>query len=242
MAYRPRLSHVQYIRHLELESWNNVLVIADLHSPFIKRGYLEHCKKQQDRFNCERVVFIGDVADNHYSSYHETDPDGLSAGGELKAGVRQLKEWHANFPGAKVTIGNHDMMAMRKAFTAGLSKNWIRGLAEVLETPTWDFVDEVIIDGVLYTHGTGQGGERPAFLRALHRRVSCVMGHVHTVANVTWSASAHDKIFGMQVGCGVDEKAYAFEYGRTYAKKMVVSCGVVLNNGKLPLVIPMDLG
>jgi hypothetical protein len=26
------------------------------------------------------VIFLGDIIDNHYSSYHESDPDGYSAG------------------------------------------------------------------------------------------------------------------------------------------------------------------
>jgi hypothetical protein len=133
------------------------------------------------------------------------------------------------------------MLIMRKAFTSGLSRRWIKGLGDVLEVPKWEFVDEVVINDVCYTHGTGSSGERPAYTRALYRRQSHVMGHVHTVAGVNWSVSAHDKIFGMNVGCGVNEKEYAFAYGQYYNKKMIISCGVVLFEGKLPMVIPMEL-
>jgi hypothetical protein len=239
--YRPRLSESQYRRHLEMESWNNVLVIGDLHAPFTLDGYLEHCIEQRERFACNKIVFIGDLIDNHYSSYHETSPDGYGAGEELDRAIDRLKPWYESFPDAKVTLGNHDMIIMRKAFSSGLSKRWIKGLAEVLETPGWDFVEQVEYDNVIYTHGTGSSGEYAAYTRAIHRRKSHVMGHLHTAANVVWSASDKDKIFGMQVGCGLDEKAYAFEYGRTFRKKMVIACGVVLNNGQLPIVIPMDL-
>jgi hypothetical protein len=241
--YRPRLDENEYIRHLE---WNtkaddNVLIIGDLHSPWILDGYLEHCKEVQRRYNCGQVVFIGDLIDNHYSSYHETDPDGFGAGEELERAIAKLKPFYEAFPNATVTLGNHDMLIMRKAYSSGLSKKWIKGMAEVLETPGWDFVEQTEIHGVVYTHGTGSSGEQAAFQRALHRRKSHVMGHVHTSALVKFSASDHDLIFGMHVGCGVDEKAYAFQYAKTFQKKMVIACGVVLNKGTVPLVIPMSL-
>ncbi|HBH23609.1 MAG TPA: hypothetical protein DDY13_09320, partial [Cytophagales bacterium] len=53
----------------------NVFVVGDLHEPFTLEGYLEHCKHVYDKFNCNHVVFIGDIIDNHFSSYHETVPD-----------------------------------------------------------------------------------------------------------------------------------------------------------------------
>jgi len=54
-----------------------VLVIGDIHEPFCLKGYLEFCISVYNNYSCNRVVFIGDVIDNHYSSYHETDADGL---------------------------------------------------------------------------------------------------------------------------------------------------------------------
>ena len=192
-------------------------------------------------FACNQVVFIGDVIDSHYSSYHETDPDGYSAGEELERAIDALKPFYEAFPNAYVTLGNHDLIVMRKAYSSGLSKRWIKDFGAVLETPNWKFVEEIEIDGVVYTHGTGQSSEHAAFLRAVYRQKSFVMGHVHTAANVKWSASDKDRVFGMQVGCGVDERAYAFQYGRTFRRKMIVSCGVVLDSGNVPIVVPMAI-
>jgi predicted phosphodiesterase len=50
---------------------SRVLVIGDLHCPFEKEGYLEFCKEQYKKWKCNQVVFIGDIIDNHYSSYHD---------------------------------------------------------------------------------------------------------------------------------------------------------------------------
>jgi len=46
----------------------NVLVIGDLHLPFSLDGYLEHCINTYKQYNCNEVVFIGDIIDNHASS------------------------------------------------------------------------------------------------------------------------------------------------------------------------------
>ena len=45
----------------------------------------------------------------------------------------------------------------------------------------------------------------------------------------------------MQVGCGVDDRSYAMAYAKNFTKKYIVSCGVVLESGTLPLLIPMNL-
>jgi predicted phosphodiesterase len=38
-----------------------ILVIGDLHEPFCLDGYLDFCKQTFKDFNCNQVVFIGDV-------------------------------------------------------------------------------------------------------------------------------------------------------------------------------------
>jgi hypothetical protein len=214
---------------------NNVIVIGDPHEPFTREGYRAFCREQQEKYNCGTVVCIGDIVDNHYSSFHDSDPDGQSAGDELESTIIQTKEWHRIFPNAYCTIGNHDAIIMRRAFSSGLSSRWIKGLSEVLEMPTWKFVESVELNGVLYTHTLGGN----LLNAAMARRQSVVCGHLHTVAGVQWNVSSLDRIFAMQVGCGIDDKAYAFAYAKLVAKKSVVSCGVVVDG--IPTVIPMQL-
>lgn len=219
----------------------NVLVIGDLHEPFTRKGYLEHCKNVYEEFKCNHTILIGDVIDNHYSSYHETDPDGLSAGDELDFAIERLKKWHEAFPEADVILGNHDLLIMRKAMSSGVSKRWIKEFEDVLTVPTWKFHDELLLDEVRYHHGTGSGGIGGARLKSLSRNESTVLGHTHTEASITWHANHDKRFFGMYVGCGVDEGAYAMEYGKNFKRKMIISCATVLNNGKLPIVHPMEL-
>jgi len=214
---------------------HKVLVIGDIHEPFSRKGYLEFCRWVQEEKNCGTVVFIGDIIDNHYSSYHETETNAMGADDELEAAIAKVQEWHKVFPVAYVTIGNHDRMAFRKAKSSGVSSKWVRDYDEVLGTPNWSFVEEVEIDGVNYNHGEG-GTARTKMKNELQ---SQVQGHIHTQAYVEYSTGKHYIIFGMQVGCGVDDSAYAMAYGKNF-KKSTISCGVV-ENGRDAQVIPMDL-
>ena len=66
------------------------------------------------------MIFIGDLIDSHGWSYHEHDPDGMSAGDELNLAINQIKDWYHAFPDADVCVGNHDRMHARKMFTAGV--------------------------------------------------------------------------------------------------------------------------
>lgn len=218
-----------------LEVKKNVLVIGDLHLPFTLEGYLEHCIETYYKHNCNEVVFIGDIIDNHASSYHETDPDGYSAGQELKLAIQQVKNWYQAFPKATIIIGNHDRLIMRKAYSSGLSKLWIKDYAEVLGTPGWNFTESIEIDDVLYIHGEG-GTARQRARRDLQ---SVVQGHLHTQAYVDWVVGSKFKIFGCQVGCGIDHKTYAMTYAKEFAKP-AIGCAVILN-GKTVFNEMMDL-
>ena len=215
---------------------NNVLVIGDLHEPFCLEDYLTFCREQQEKFNCGKVIFIGDVIDNHASSYHESSTEASGADTELDHAIRKIQDWYKVFPVATVLIGNHDRMAYRKAQTGGVAKKWVRNYDEVLGTPGWIFTEEVIIDNVCYNHGEGGTARK----KMKDESMSMVQGHLHSQAYVEWSVGSKFRIFGLQVGCGVDRRSYAMSYGKNF-KKPVVSCGVVLNKGTLPILIPMDI-
>lgn len=215
---------------------NNILVIGDLHTPFTLPQYLKFCYDQQKKYKCGTVIFIGDIIDNHFSSYHETDPDGYGAGEELDRAIDIISDWYYTFPKATVIIGNHDRMVHRKAFTSGVSKKWIREYKDVLGTNNWDFVETLEIFGINVNHGEG-GTARNRIKSELQ---SQVQGHLHTQLYCDFLVGANYIVFGMQVGCGVDVKSYAMAYGRHY-KKPAIGCGVILNKGTQPIAIPMRM-
>lgn len=217
---------------------NNVLFLPDLHAPFIKEGVLEWAISMQKKYNCGTVIFAGDIIDGHAWSYHEHDPDGLSVGDELEAAKKQLKDWYKAFPEAICLLGNHDLLISRKAKTAGLSKQFIRDFGSVIEAPnSWKFKLEHIKDNVLYHHGS----VGDAFKVAKDRRISTCQGHLHSKTFVQWSVSEVDSIFGLQIGWGADRDKYAFDYGKSFANKPIISCGIILDRGRTPIVELMPL-
>jgi len=234
--YRLKPHEVAAIQKMRETETRNILVIGDLHEPFCLDGYLDWCLEQYEAFNCNQVIFIGDIIDAHGFSYHEPDPDGMSSGLELETAIKKIAKWYEAFPHADVMIGNHDRMASRKAMSGGIPAAWIRSYNEVLGTPGWNWCDSVIYDDVLYEHG--EGGQAAA--KAKNNLMSSVCGHTHTLAYVQWFVGKRFKVFGMQVGCGVDSTTYAAAYAKNF-KKQSIGCSVVLNNGTLPINLLMPL-
>jgi len=214
--YRLKPHEIQVIQKLREQEISNVLVIGDLHEPFCLDSYLDWCKEQYHTYNCTEVVFIGDIIDNHYSSYHETSADGMG--------------------GLDVIIGNHDRIIMRKAQTSAIPSKWIKSYKEVLEVPNWEFVERYELNGVQYIHG--EGGTARTKCRA--DMMNTVQGHLHTQCYTEHYVGKKFRIYGMQVGCGINHKSYAMAYAK-YGKRPAVGCAVILNNGQTPLNLLMPL-
>ena len=234
--FRLKPHEIEVLKKMRETETRNILVIGDLHEPFCLDGYLEFCIEQYKTYNCNQVIFIGDILDNHAFSYHEPDPDGMSAGMELQESIKKVSKWYEAFPYADVCIGNHDRLAARKSFTGGIPKAWLKTYNEVLGTPNWNWVESIVYDNVLYEHG--EGGQ--AKTKAKNNLMSSVCGHTHTEAYSIWYVGKRYRIFATQVGCGVDSKTYAAAYAKNF-KKQAIGCAVILNNGTLPINLLMPL-
>jgi predicted phosphodiesterase len=211
-------------------------IIGDTHLPFVHKNYLEFCQDIFSQWGVGVIVHIGDLVDNHAGSYHESDPQGMSAGDEYAAAIHVAKPWYDAFPEVKWVTGNHDKIPQRKIKSAGLPARALRD--NLYQTPDgWVNAESFLIDGVLYTHGVSAGinGHR---LLSQRRQVSCVIGHLHTSAGVAYTA-AHDgsQRFGLNVGCGVDHESYAMDYARDWGRS-TLGCGIV-QNGKIAHFVPM---
>ena len=221
--FRPRLrGNTKKAYENIIKQERRILVIGDIHAPFVLKGYLEFCKEVYAKYNCNQVIFIGDIIDNHYSSYHEADPDGMGGADELACAIEMIKDWRETFPVADVLIGNHDRLIMRKAFSSSIPKQWIKGYNEVLGT-NWNWVDRIVYDNVQYVHG--EGGT--AKTKSKNDMMSTVQGHIHTEAYTEWLVGRNFRVFATQVGCGVDSSSYAAAYAKNF-KKQAIGCAVIL--------------
>jgi predicted phosphodiesterase len=217
-------------------------IIGDTHEPFCHPQYRDFCYETFNKFKVDRIAHAGDEIDNHALSYHEHSPDGLSAGSEADRAQAAMNKWYKTFPKVDVIVGNHSALPYRQATTAGIPKRFLKAYEEIWEAPKgWKWHMEMEIDHVKYVHGTGSSGQNAAINRALRSRQSTVIGHVHSFGGVNYHASENDLIFGLNVGCGIDGRAYAFEYGKEFVNKPTLGCGIVIN-GHTAHFIPMSLG
>ena len=236
METRPRLSGNKKIAYENItKDERRILVIGDLHEPFCLENYKKFCQDTYSRFNCNQVIFIGDLIDSHANSYHESNPDLMSAGDELHIAKQKISEWYKAFPEATCIIGNHDRIVSRKAFSAGIPAEWIKNYNEVLNTPNWNWTERIVYDGVQYIHG--EGGV--AGTKAKADMMSTVQGHIHTKAGVEWFVGQNFKIFACQTACGLDRNSLAAAYAKNF-RKQAIGVAVVFG-GHTCFNVMMDL-
>mgnify|MGYP003134743553 CR=1 FL=1 len=236
--HRLRLTKTEHdlIKSLRNSSVNNMLIIGDLHEPFCLDKYLDFCIDKYNEYQCDEVIFIGDIIDNHFASYHETDADGMGGSDELELAIQRISRWREAFPVATVIIGNHDRMIMRKAQTSAIPSKWIKSYKDVLEVPQWKFVERYVKNGVQFIHG--EGGTARTKCRA--DMMNTVQGHLHTQSYCEHYVGQNFRVWGMQVGCGINHETYAMAYAKS-GKKPAIGCAVILNNGKIPINLLMEL-
>lgn len=222
-----------------------VLCIPDNQAPFGHQDAIPFLRAAYKHYRCTHIVHLGDEADFHALSDYKHDPDGYSAGHELEAALAELREYYRYFPTVKVCISNHTARPLRKAFSSGIPRKFLRDYKEFLEAPPgWEWRDHWEIDGVRYEHGDslfarGSGGTTTLHRGAVSRGQSVVFGHIHSVAGLQWiRTSGGGRFFAMCVGCLVDEDAYAFRYHKGPSNSQL-GCGVVLDG--IPQYIPMQV-
>lgn len=222
---------------------DSVLVIADTHLPYEKKGYLDFCLDIQRRVKCEQVIHIGDLVDNaSLSFHHDIDPNGYSPKHEIEQARKSLREWYKAFPKVFLCLGNHDRRVDLKGRHVGLPECVFRNFRDIWELPkTWKDSFSHEIDGVIYQHGTGYSGDSAHLKAAYNNRQSTCIGHTHSQAGIGYLANEKDCIWGMNVGSGIDRHKLAFEYGRDHKKKPIVSAGVVTDHGKYCQIFTMLL-
>ena len=216
-----------------------VLVIPDLQAPFQHIDALEFLKYVRDIIKPTKVVCIGDSLDLNFAARFARDPDGYSAKQEYELGMAFMKEFYKEFPEGVEVDSNHNDRIHRKAFDAEIPTRFILNMKDIMQAPDkWSFVDYVEIDDVRYEHGHKLAGGMYCFKRGAQQSMkSVVMGHHHAHAGIAYISVRHKTIFGMNVGCLIDEEAYAFKYAKGNVTRPTLACGVVING--LPQIFYM---
>ena len=222
---------------------SRVGIIGDTHLPYEKEGYLEFCQETFEQWECDTIVHIGDLIDHHAMSFHDSEPRLKGAYQEYEDAKEHLQPWYEAFPELTLVEGNHDIIPARQLRKLEIDpETWMRSLEDVYEMPEgWQVHSEILIDGVIYHHGYTANGVNGFRNDSARRMCSTVSGHCHSNAGVSASASDHRNVWGLAVGCGIDNKKMAFAYGKNFLRKPIVACGVVLE-GLNPYCEYMNLG
>ena len=234
-ASQPRVSR-------PLDSGRRVGIIGDTHLPYELDGYLDFCVETFDKYDVDTVVHIGDFIDNHSLSFHDSEPTLHNVMGEYESAFERAQDWYEAFPELTLIMGNHDRIPARQLRKLGMEPSiYMRPIEELLGMPEgWQVVDQVDIDGVLYHHGETAGGIN-GFRKDAETRMRCtVSGHNHSNAGISATATDQELVWGLAVGCGVNHEHLAFAYGKHFAKKPIIACGVVIDGE--PHIEYMNLG
>jgi hypothetical protein len=225
---------------------NRYLIVSDLQIPFEARYALKFCLAVQKDFNIppENIYCVGDEVDQYFGSLYQKSVDGhYTAAQEIKASHQKLKAWYKAFPSMKIATSNHGMRWAKKAAAAEIPSQMLKTYQEVLEAPKgWVWKDSWVINAGLrkikLIHGLGYGGMYAYRTAPLDQGMSTVFGHLHANAGIAHINTASQKIYGMNVGCLIDTEAYAFNYGKDNRFKPWLGCGVIVDDGLTPMLIP----
>jgi hypothetical protein len=172
-------------------------------------------------------------------SYHEANPSLRSAGDELDAAIGFIKPLHKAFPKMRLCESNHGSLLYRKALTHGIPEKMIKRLEEIYGVPGWAWHEEIIEEikpgvAVCFRHSFGIN-----IGTALPRQggVCIVQGHHHGKLNIEYLETPTVRIFGMTVGCLIDNKSLAFAYNRLQQTRPILGCGVIIKG--MPITVPM---
>lgn len=234
--------------------YSRILVISDQHAPYSHPDTLEFLTSVKRKHMPDRVVNIGDELDYHAMSYHDADCDLDSAGSELKKGREWLQLLEKIFPQMDLVESNHGSMAYRKAksngvprhllqtyrasifgskdadgevyFPDGIGADWVWHPSLILDTPH---------EPVNFHHGK----KANVSSNVLDDRMCFVQGHHHSKADISYISTPNALLWGMTVGCLIDDKSYAFAYNKIGATRPVISVGIIIDG--FPRLLPMPL-
>jgi UDP-2,3-diacylglucosamine pyrophosphatase LpxH len=220
----------------------NTLFIGDLHFPFVHPKYLSFCLKVQDKYECDNVVFGGDLIDAYSWSRYPKDADSFSPSQEFELAYEELQLWQQKFPVAKVVLGNHDTRPIKAANQVMLLPQFFKKFEDIWGIKKWKCFDELnlTVNGkfVKVIHGDGLTGQNACNLALNKYNCNIIFAHLHSVAGIEYRQTAHNLIFAMSIGCGVDKTSVAMRYAQLNKNAQILSCAV-LDSYCVPHIIPM---
>ena len=224
-----------------------ILVCSDFHMPYHHRHIIEFLKAVHRLWGChDSIVHAGDLFDFHAMSKHLPELDTVGPDNEYSKALIAVQRFTSSFPYGVLVLGNHDRIPQRQMKEIRLSEKLLKTLNDLYGLPkSWKvetLFHTICNKQVLIEHSAeGTSGPQGALKGAIAKRSSYVKGHNHAYAGCLYHANHNSLIFGLNTGCGCDNKTLATRYAQYNLHKGVLGCGVVVNECEAYFV-PMPLG
>lgn len=221
-------------------SKNTILIISDLHAPYHHKDALAFLATIKKKYKPSRVINVGDEVDYHALSFHASDPDLDSASVELERAKATMGQLESLFPNMDLVHSNHGSMVYRKAKVGGMPRHVLKSYNDILGVGEgWVWHNDITLEQgdrpIYICHGRKKNSENYA------KSIGCnvIQGHFHEDFRIGYMNSPGGMVWGMNVGCLIDDKELAFEYNKVNPGKPMLGTGIVING--VPRLIPMIL-
>ena len=191
----------------------NTIFISDTHAPFHHKDTLAFLAAVKSEYDIKIAKHVGDVVDNHFSSFHPIEYGTFSAKEEHNRAKRFVQELHELYPVMTVTLGNHCIMSSRKAKMADIPLDHLKSYNDLYEIKGWKWVDRDYFkvdkyNNCLVVHQMSRNTLTNAKTHSHHS----VQGHHHGTFGLEYFADTEVLRWSMTVSSLIDKDSPAFNY------------------------------
>jgi predicted phosphodiesterase len=214
-----------------MKVYNKVLILPDMHAPWVNWKAIEQAHKWAKRHKPDLVIQLGDITDQKVWSRWPKDTDDPAPSDEYIAAEKVMKRLHKMFPKMTIIRGNHDTRILSKAIEVGIPAQMFNDIDKVFNYKGWTWIPQnhklvinTVRGKVLVVHGDEQGGTVVQKSRILG--LSIIQGHTHKVS-ITYTTSIKGTVFGAEMGCLMDVDSKAAKYAAANPIGCSVGFGVL---------------
>ena len=220
--------------------YKRILVISDMHAPYGHADTVAFLKAIKNKYNPDKIISIGDEIDAASISFHTHDPDLLSPSDEFSAAIKKLNPIYKLFPKMDILESNHGSLVYRRGKAFGLPRHVFKSYREVIQAPKdWNWHHDLIVDtpnGKVYFHHALSSS---VLKSSQATGMNTVFGHHHQSFSIEYWTSGYQTKWAMFVGCLINLKSMAFDYGKNNLKKPIIGCGMIIDGH--PKLMKMEL-
>jgi len=219
---------------------DDTLIISDCHAPYNHRDTLAFIRAAKEELGLEKAKSVGDIVDNHSSSFHDLEYGTLSAREEYLAAKDFCQELSEIYPEMTISIGNHCKMTERKANKAMIPLDHIKSYNDIYGV-NWKWVDHDWFkvdryNWCMMTHAMSVNTLTNAKTHSHHS----IQGHHHGTFGIQYFADKSVLRWSLTAGCLINPDSPAFNYskGNTNNRPIVGMAAIIADT---PILIPMKL-